>query len=112
MKWAIWYHDFWWITKLIGKETPEMKEIAINVEDDMNYELTEVMTEYRAEHERMLWSLPATGSAFKKVYYDPNLGRANRYDSRDTGKALRRPSESRRGISGGRRVSIGKAAGA
>jgi hypothetical protein len=41
----------------------------------MNYELTEVMTEYRAEHERMLWSLPATGSAFKKVYYDPNLGR-------------------------------------
>ena len=62
-------------SKLIGKETPEMKEIAINVEDDMNYELTEVMTEYRAEHERMLWSLPATGSAFKKVYYDPNLGR-------------------------------------
>ena len=61
--------------KLIGKETPEMKEVASNVEDDMNYELTEVMTEYRAEHERMLWSLPATGSAFKKVYYDPNLGR-------------------------------------
>ena len=62
-------------SKLIGKETPEMKEVASNVEDDMNYELTEVMTEYRAEHERMLWSLPATGSAFKKVYYDPNLGR-------------------------------------
>ena len=62
-------------SKLIGKETPEMKEVAANVEDDMNYELTEVMTEYRAEHERMLWSLPATGSAFKKVYYDPNLGR-------------------------------------
>ena len=62
-------------TKILGKETPETKEIAINVEDDMNYELTEVMVEYRAEHERMLWSLPATGSAFKKVYYDPNLGR-------------------------------------
>ena len=62
-------------SKLIGKETPELKEIAINVEDDMNYELTENMVEYRAEHERMLWSLPATGSAFKKVYYDPGLGR-------------------------------------
>jgi hypothetical protein len=33
------------------------------------------MREFRPEHERMLWSLPATGSAFKKVYYDPNLGR-------------------------------------
>ena len=62
-------------SKILGKDTPENKEIAVNVEDDMNYELTEVMTEYRSEHERMLWSLPATGSAFKKVYYDPNLGR-------------------------------------
>ncbi len=62
-------------TKIIGKETPEIKEKAANVEDDMNYELTEAMTEYRSEHERMLWSLPATGSAFKKVYYDPSLGR-------------------------------------
>ena len=62
-------------SKILGKETPETKEIAANVEDDMNNELTEVMTEYRSEHERMLWSLPATGSAFKKVYYDPNLGR-------------------------------------
>jgi len=47
----------------------------VRVEADMNYELTEVMREFRPEHERMLWSLPATGSAFKKVYYDPNLGR-------------------------------------
>ena len=62
-------------SKILGKDTPENKEIAANVEEDMNYELTEVMTEYRSEHERMLWSLPATGSAFKKVYYDPNLGR-------------------------------------
>lgn len=62
-------------TKILGKETPENKEIAVNVEDDMNHELTERMTEYRHEHERMLWSLPATGSAFKKVYFDPNLGR-------------------------------------
>ncbi len=62
-------------TKIIGKETPQVMEAAARVEEDMNFELTEVMTEYRPEHERMLWSLPATGSAFKKVYFDPNLGR-------------------------------------
>ena len=62
-------------SKILGKETPETKEVASNVEDDMNYELTEVMKEFRPEHERMLWSLPATGSAFKKVYFDPSLGR-------------------------------------
>ena len=62
-------------TKIIGKETPEVKEAASRVQEDMNFELTETMKEFRGEHERMLWSLPATGSAFKKVYYDPNLGR-------------------------------------
>lgn len=62
-------------TKIIGKDTPELREAAARVEEDMNFELTEVMSEYRPEHERMLWSLPATGSAFKKVYYDPSLGR-------------------------------------
>ena len=62
-------------TKIIGKETPDKKEAAARVLDDMNYQLTEKMVEFRPEHERMLWSLPATGSAFKKVYYDPNLGR-------------------------------------
>jgi hypothetical protein len=62
-------------TKIIGKETPEKKDAAKRVQEDLNYELTEVMREFRPEQERMLWSLPATGSAFKKVYYDPNLGR-------------------------------------
>ena len=62
-------------TKILGKETPEKQQAAQRVEADMNYELTDVMKEFRPEHERMLWSLPATGSAFKKVYYDPNLGR-------------------------------------
>ena len=62
-------------TKILGKQTPEKDEAATRVQDDMNYELTEVMKEFRPEHERMLWSLPATGSAFKKVYFDPNLGR-------------------------------------
>jgi hypothetical protein len=62
-------------TKILGKQTPEKNDAAERVQDDMNYELTEVMREFRPEHERMLWSLPATGSAFKKVYYDPGLGR-------------------------------------
>jgi len=62
-------------TKIVGKDSPETREKAANVEEDMNFELTENMVEFRAEHERMLWSLPATGSAFKKVYFDPNLGR-------------------------------------
>ena len=62
-------------TKIIGKETPDKKAAARRVEDDMNFQLTEVMQEFRPEHERMLWSLPATGSAFKKIYFDPSLGR-------------------------------------
>jgi len=62
-------------TEIIGKETPEKKEAAARVQVDMNYQLTEVMTEYRPEHERMLWGLGLSGNAFKKVYYDPNLGR-------------------------------------
>ena len=62
-------------TKIVGKETPQKKEAALRVEADMNFQLTEVMKEFRAEHERMLWSLPATGSAFKKVYFDPSLDR-------------------------------------
>ena len=61
--------------KIVGKETTEKKEASIRVQDDMNFQLTEVMQEFRPEHEGMLWSLPATGSAFKKVYFDPNLGR-------------------------------------
>jgi hypothetical protein len=62
-------------TKIIGKETPEKKEAAQRVQEDMNYQLTDVMQEYRPEHEKMLWNLPIAGSAFKKVYYDPSKGR-------------------------------------
>ena len=62
-------------TKVLGKETKEKTEAAERVKADMNYELTENMVEYRPEHERMLYSLGLAGSAFKKVYYDPNLGR-------------------------------------
>ena len=62
-------------TRILGKETEEKVEAAQRVRDDMNYELTEVMTEYRPEHERLLYSLGLAGSAFKKVYADPALGR-------------------------------------
>ena len=62
-------------TQIIGKETPEKKEAAERVQADMNYQLTDVMTEYRPEHERMLWGLGLSGNAFKKVYYDPSLER-------------------------------------
>jgi len=62
-------------TQIIGKETPEKKDAAIRVQDDMNYQLTEKMTEYRPEHERMLWGLGLSGNAFKKVYFDPSLNR-------------------------------------
>ena len=62
-------------TQIIGKETQEKKDAATRVQDDMNYELTDVMTEFRPEHERMLWGLGLSGNAFKKVYFDPNLDR-------------------------------------
>ena len=62
-------------TQIIGKETTAKKDAAERVQKDMNYQLTEVMTEYRSEHERMLWGLGLSGNAFKKVYYDPSLER-------------------------------------
>ena len=62
--------------KVLGKETKEKLEASERVKADMNYELTENMVEYRPEHERMLYSLGLAGSAFKKVYFDPNLGRS------------------------------------
>jgi hypothetical protein len=62
-------------TQIIGKETPEKKQAAKRVSDDMNYQLTDVMTEFRPEHERMLWGLGLAGNAFKKVYFDPSLDR-------------------------------------
>ena len=62
-------------TKIIGDETKEKEEAASRVKADMNFQLTENMVEYRPEHERLLYSLGLSGSAFKKVYYDPNMGR-------------------------------------
>jgi hypothetical protein len=62
-------------TEIVGAIDRLKEEAAERVRDDMNYQLTEVMAEYRPEHERMLYSLGLAGSAFKKVYYDPSLGR-------------------------------------
>jgi hypothetical protein len=62
-------------TKIIGKDTPEKEEAAHRVKEDMNFQLTEKMPEYRPEHERLLWGLGLAGNAFKKIYFDPHLNR-------------------------------------
>jgi hypothetical protein len=62
-------------TKIIGVIDKVKEDAARRVQNDMNYKLTEEMVEYRSEHERMLYSLGLAGSSFKKVYFDPTLGR-------------------------------------
>lgn len=62
-------------TEIIGAETQEKLDAATRVRTDMNYQITEVMQEYRPEHERMLFSLGLAGAAFKKVYFDTARGR-------------------------------------
>jgi len=62
-------------TEIIGAINKMKEDAAERVRTDMNYQLTEAMPEYRPEHERMLFNLGLSGSAFKKVYYDPALGR-------------------------------------
>ena len=62
-------------TQLLGKQTPDRLASAERVKEDMNWRLTDEMPEYRTEHERLLWSLPIAGSAFKKVYFDESRGR-------------------------------------
>jgi hypothetical protein len=62
-------------TQIVGKQTKEKEDAAERVQEDMNYQLTDVMAEYRPEHERMLWGLGLAGNAFKKIYYDPSIER-------------------------------------
>ena len=62
-------------TQCWGIQTRERMDQAKRVQDYMNYQLLEVMTEYRSETEKLLFSLPLAGSAFRKIYYDPSLGR-------------------------------------
>ena len=62
-------------TKILGLATPEKEEQSQRVQNYMNYLLIDKMTEYRTETEKLLFSLPLAGSAFRKVYYDPNMDR-------------------------------------
>ena len=62
-------------TKILGTNNKEKEKQSQRVQDYMNYLLTDRMTEYRTETEKLLFSLPLAGSAFRKVYYDPNMGR-------------------------------------
>jgi hypothetical protein len=63
-------------TQVIGMTTPETEQQAARVQEFMNYQLMQVMREYDSETDQMLFYLPLSGSAFRKVYYDQNLGRA------------------------------------
>jgi len=62
-------------TSIIGQATPEVEEQAERVKEFMNYEITYRMKEYDPEMDQMLFHLPLAGSAFKKIYYDGNMGR-------------------------------------
>ena len=62
-------------TQIIGDDDEQTVAAAERVREDMNYQLTDVMTEYRPEHERLLYNLGLAGAAFKKVYFDPALNR-------------------------------------
>lgn len=62
-------------TSVVGVVTDEKQDQAQRVQDYLNYLLTERMSEYRTETERLLFSLPLAGSAFRKIYYDPNMSR-------------------------------------
>jgi hypothetical protein len=62
-------------TKIMGHVNEEKIKQASRVEHEMNYQLTENMSEYRDEMEQMLFRVPMAGSAFKKAYFDPMLER-------------------------------------
>ena len=63
------------VTKIVGDVTRDRIKQSERVKEYLNFLITERMSEYRAETERMLFSLPLAGSAFRKVYYDESLGR-------------------------------------
>ena len=63
-------------TRILGKDTPERRRLAIRIQDELNYQLTQKMPEYRGETERLLFRLALIGSCFRKIYYDPAKKRA------------------------------------
>jgi hypothetical protein len=62
-------------TKILGQVNLDRVQQAERVQEYLNYLLTEKMSEYRSETEKLLFSLALSGAAFRKVYYDPSLGR-------------------------------------
>ena len=63
-------------TQVIGAINRAKEDQSDRVKQFMNYQLMDVMKEYEPEFDQMLFYLPLSGSAFKKVYYDELLGRA------------------------------------
>ena len=63
------------LTRVVGDETNDKIDQANRVKEELNYQLTEKMREYRNETEQLLFRLPLAGSVFKKVYYDQNKKR-------------------------------------
>ena len=61
---------------MVGAKNPDSEAQADRVREFMNYQLMNVMKEYDTETDQLLFYLPLSGSAFRKVYYDQNLGRA------------------------------------
>lgn len=58
-------------TRILGKDTPQNRSLAVRVQDELNYQLTQKMTEYRGETERLLFRLALVGACFRKIYFDP-----------------------------------------
>jgi hypothetical protein len=63
-------------TQVVGAVNEQIQQAAERVKEYMNYEITHVMEDYNPEMDQLLFQLPLSGSAFKKVYYDENLQRA------------------------------------
>lgn len=59
------------LTKVLGDETPDKMQQAVRIKEELNYQLTENMSEFRSETEQLLFRLPLAGSVFKKTYFDP-----------------------------------------
>ena len=62
-------------TQTVGLGTPQTDLQASRVQEYMNYMLTQQMKEYDPETDQMLFYLPLSGSAFRKVHFDQSLGR-------------------------------------
>ena len=62
-------------TQIIGKQSDKKLEQAQRVQDFMNYQVTNQITDYFNELDQLLYYLDLAGSAFKKIYFDNSLDR-------------------------------------